>query len=495
MLDATWGQVPVVVLGGASESYGEGLRQLQEIDNLPIARSAQVKDAFHCDIWERIPQMTTWAFNIAQGGVPGCVFIDYPLDVTMSQGDPAKIADYSACFVDAKPGGDPKLIKEAVLLLHQAQQPLMSMGRGFLVHDIGPEVKEFVALTHIPVDTCSGTLGTNPLNIGMPLASDADVVLNVGKFSQGGVKGSLNADSATGKVIAIYPDASDMGRYCPVEIGLAGHPKVVLQQMIDEAKNYQWDGHPDWIEMLEMRREGTKSQFQTIAEESQTHRPLHPALAVMETCEWMADNNILGTSVMAADGADNLYWWFMFSGAYGYCMEFPGQIVGAPALQNSLGDIGAGIPSVIGAACALPGKFVFIPSLGDGAFGYNMVELETMARLNIPAVIVLHNNSEFGMVAADQRRVWGRDHQAGSNFQTGLHYEKVAEGLGCAQGEYVTEPEQIRPALDRAFARAKETSKPVLINLVTDPHIYVMSWPWWILPETAEGEKFEGMGM
>ncbi len=493
MMDATWGQVPVVVLGGASESYGEGMRQLQELNQIPIARAAQVKDAFHCDIWERIPQMTTWAFKIAQGGIPGCVFIDYPLDIVMSQGDPAKVAEYSTCVVSSLTGGDPKLVKEAVRLLHQAEQPLMSIGRGFLVHDIGPEVKEFVALTHIPVDTCAGTLGTHPLNIGMPLGNDADVVLNVGKLSQG-MKGSLNANAYTGKIISIYPDASDIGRCYPVELGIAGHPKIVLQQMIEEAKNYQWDEHTAWLEDLQARREGTKVQFQTIAEESQTHRPLHPALVTKETIEWADEVNLLRNALVGADGADNLYWWYMFSMAYGVCMQDTGQFPGSFSLQLTLGDVGNCIPNLIGAACARPGTLVFVPSHGDGALGYHLAELETMARLNIPAVIVVHNNGEWAMVAADQRRVWGRKYKAGSTFMPGIRYEKAAEGLGCAPGEYVTEPEQIRPALDRAFAKAKETSKPVLVNVINDPDIYILPWPWWMLPETTEGEPYQGIG-
>lgn len=98
------------------------------------------------------------------------------------------------------------------------------------------------------------------------------------------------------------------------------------------------------------------------------------------------------------------------------------------------------------------------------------------------------------MVYADERRIWGKTVRSGAFFQENVHYEKAAEGLGCAQGEFVTKPDEIRPALDRALDRAKKESKPVLVNCITDPNVYIIPWGWWLLPETAEGEPYQGMG-
>jgi acetolactate synthase-1/2/3 large subunit len=148
----------------------------------------------------------------------------------------------------------------------------------------------------------------------------------------------------------------------------------------------------------------------------------------------------------------------------------------------------------IGSACARPGKLLLIPVMGDGALGYHFMELETLANLNVPAVIVVHNNSAWGMVYADQRRIWGRTEHTGSAFSPDLHYEKAAEALGCAPGEFVQEPAQIRPALEKAYRTARQTNKPVLVNVITDANIYIMPFPWWNLPATDKGEPFSTMG-
>ena len=98
------------------------------------------------------------------------------------------------------------------------------------------------------------------------------------------------------------------------------------------------------------------------------------------------------------------------------------------------------------------------------------------------------------MVYADQRRIWGRTENTGSIFSAGLHYEKAAEALGCAPGEFVTGPEQIRPALEKAYETARQKSKPVLVNVITNANIYIMPFPWWNLPATDKGEPFTTMG-
>jgi acetolactate synthase-1/2/3 large subunit len=491
MLTATWGQAPVVVISGASESYADGMRSLQEVDQIPIAHSAQVKEAFHCTRWERIPQMVTWAFKAAQSGVPGCAFVDIPVDILSSQGDPALFSRFSTCVVESKPAGDPKLIRAAVKTLAAARKPLINIGRLGAASGAGEEVKKFVELTGIPIDTCMGTLGSHPLNISFLMCFDADVVLTLGKASQG-IEGALNANMYTGKIIAVYPEAADMGRCYQIDMGIVGDVKLVLQQMIEEAKKVKFPDFSEWVKELRALQEGSKAMFMEIAENN--NKPIHPARLTRDTIDWMFDNNLYKDSVMAVDGGDCIYWWVVFSSAYGIPAEYPGQVVGLPALQMTLGAVGMGLGMVIGAACARPDKFVCIPTMGDGAFGYHLSELETLARLRVPTVIVVHNNNSWSMVYSDQRRIWGRDQKTGSFFSESTHYEKAAEALGCAPGEFVTEPDQIRPALDRAYKTALRERKPVVVNVITDPNIYIMPFPWWSLPATEKGEPYTGMG-
>jgi acetolactate synthase I/II/III large subunit len=489
MLSATWGQVPVVVIAGASETYADGMRALQEIEQPPIARSAQVKDAFHCNRWERIPQMITWAFRSARSGVPGCAFVDIPIDVLCSQGDPALFSRYRTCSVESAPGGDPELVRQALSMLAKAEKPLINVGR--LGAAAVEEMKQFVELTGIPVDACAGTLGSHPLSLSYLMCFDADVVLTLGRASQG-IEGGLNANMYQGKIIAVFPDSADIGRCYPVELGITGDVRVVLRQMIVEAKNMHFPDRLDWVKELRERQEGGKTMFGGIA--SSDGVPVHPARLIKETIEWMQQGDLNKDAVMTVDGGDCIYWWAILASAYGFPTAFPGQMVGLTALQMTLGAVGMGLGMGLGSACARPGKMLLVPVMGDGALGYHFMELETLARLKIPAVIVVHNNSAWGMVYADQRRIWGRSENAGSVFSPGIRYEKAAEALGCAPGEYVTQPEQIRPALEKAYKTALRESKPVLVNVITDANIYIMPFPWWNLPATEKGEAFSVMG-
>jgi acetolactate synthase-1/2/3 large subunit len=491
MLTATWGQVPVVVIAGASESYADGMRALQEIEQKPIAQAAQVKDAFHCTKWERIPQMVTWAFKAAQSGIPGCTFIDIPIDVLFSQGDPGLFSKFNTCVVDAAPAGDPELIKKAVKALSEAKKPLINVGRLGAASNAGKEIKKFVEITGIPVDMCLGTLGSHPLNISFLMCFDADVVLTLGKASQG-MPGGLNSNMYQGKVISVYPDSADIGRCYPVELGIVGDVKLVLRQMIEEAKKLKFPDYSAWVKEIQERQQASKTMFLGIADNNNT--PIHPARLTKETIEWMLDKELNKESVMAVDGGDSIYWWVVFASAYGIPAEYPGQMVGLPALQMTLGAVGMGLGMALGAACARPGKFLLIPTMGDGALGYHFMELETLAKLKVPAVIVVHNNSSWGMVYADQRRIWGRQENTGSFFSENIRYEKAAEALGCAPGEFVTEPEQIRPSLDKAYETALRESRPVLVNVMTDPNTYVIPFPWWSLPATEKGEPFTTIG-
>jgi thiamine pyrophosphate-dependent acetolactate synthase large subunit-like protein len=91
---------------------------------------------------------------------------------------------------------------------------------------------------------------------------------------------------------------------------------------------------------------------------------------------------------------------------------------------------------------------------GDGSFGMNGMEIDTMVRQNIPALIVISNNGGWagaGVMTAGRDLGYSR-------------YDKMAEVFG-AYGEFVERPQDIRPALERAV----KSGKPAVVNVVTDP--------------------------
>ncbi len=135
-----------------------------------------------------------------------------------------------------------------------------------------------------------------------------------------------------------------------------------------------------------------------------------------------------------------------------------------------------GLGMAVGAASAQPEKFFVMPSLEDGSLGYHMAELEALARLEVPGMVVLRNNSFWGMTYDMQRKICGRDHAPGSFLKRNVRYGNVAEGLGCAAGHFIEEPWEIRPTLEKAYLEAKTEKKPVPVNVMTDTNVYPFEW-------------------
>ena len=118
--------------------------------------------------------------------------------------------------------------------------------------------------------------------------------------------------------------------------------------------------------------------------------------------------------------------------------------------------IGWGVSYGVGAQVALPQSKVVVLT-GDGAFGFSAMELDTAVRHNLPVVIVIGNDSVWGIDYHQQVQLFGK------SVATELlpsRYDKVAEALG-AHSEYVEEPHQLRGALERALA----SDKPALVNV------------------------------
>ena len=125
------------------------------------------------------------------------------------------------------------------------------------------------------------------------------------------------------------------------------------------------------------------------------------------------------------------------------------------------GCLGNGPGYAIAARLARPSSQV-VAILGDGAAGFSLMDVDTMVRHGLPAVLVVGNNGIWGLEKHPMRAIYGWD--VACDLQPACRYDQVVEALGGA-GELVTDPEQIGPALDRAFA----SGVPYLVNVVTDP--------------------------
>jgi acetolactate synthase-1/2/3 large subunit len=125
------------------------------------------------------------------------------------------------------------------------------------------------------------------------------------------------------------------------------------------------------------------------------------------------------------------------------------------------GCLGNGPGYAIAARVVRPSSQIVL-LLGDGAAGFSLMDVDSMVRHNLPVVMVVGNNGMWGLEKHPMQMIYGWD--VACDLQPGLHYDDVVKALGGA-GETVSDPAQIGPALDRAFA----SGVPYMVNVLTDP--------------------------
>ena len=139
------------------------------------------------------------------------------------------------------------------------------------------------------------------------------------------------------------------------------------------------------------------------------------------------------------------------------------------------GHLGTGLPYALGAKLARPDKAVYCVT-GDSAFGFNLQELETAVRNNLPVIIIVAVDGAYGMEKTAQRRMFGREADWFGHDHAPVRYDQVAIAMGC-HGEFVSKGSDIKPALERA----QTSGKPAVIHAEVDPVANVDppgNWLW-----------------
>jgi len=178
-------------------------------------------------------------------------------------------------------------------------------------------------------------------------------------------------------------------------------------------------------------------------------RPIHPYRLAHEVSAFMADSGVL-----AVDGGETFVWAELARVA-----RRPGRHLG----HGYLGCLGTGIPFGLAAKLALPEERVLVLT-GDGSVGLNFSEFDTAVRHDLPIVVVINNDQAWGMCKHEQVVRHGENRVVGTELGP-TRYEKAAEGFGV-YGEFVEEPSEVIPAIERAFA----SGRPACVNVLTDPN-------------------------
>lgn len=436
---------PIIALGGASPIHHFHSEAFQEVDQLSMMRPA-CKWAGQAINAKRMPEYINIAYRQALTGRMGPAYLDLPGDVLYARVNEEEVAWMQPAKTHHRVLGDPGLVQEAVNMLSRAQRPLLVSGSGILWSQAAAELEQFVNETGIPFFTTPQGRGVVPedhprcfLSARNAAFRDADVILFVGtRFNYVISHGQAPRFNPDAKVIQINIDPAEIGRGRPVDLGIAGDAKAVLQQMLALARGkFEPTKDTPWIDAL--REQNVKGQSRLEPFMNSDAEPVHPLRLCKEVRDFLPRDGIL-----VVDGQEILN--------YGR-QSIPTYMPGHRLNSGSFGTMGVGVPFGVGAKVAKPDKPVLVLH-GDGSFGMNAMEMDTAVRHNIPIVTVISLNG--GWTADPEGGKIGR----ALGYQ---RYEKMMDAFG-GHGEYVEKPAEIRPALERAFA----SGKAAIVNVKTD---------------------------
>jgi acetolactate synthase-1/2/3 large subunit len=454
--------IPLLLIGGAGPAdEDERLTLAGGFDQ--VAMMAPVtKWAHRIPKIERVPDMVAQALRIATSGRPGPVYLEIPIDVAFARMEEERVVWPKKIGPETRPTPTTKAVQTTVEWLHSAERPVILLGSGAWFSDLGSHLLDFAERTQIPVFSNSRAHGLIPADHplccrnSMNLAildranqGGPDVVLilgaRLGLFTGGSSESMLPKDA---RLIQVDIEPEEIGRNRDVDLGIHADCGEMLRALNASARERNWPKHADWIMATRQASEMFGVMFGNEIVEAKT--PIHPyvlADAIVRTAS--------RDTILAVDGGGTSSW-----------MEMAGQVYkGGHWLSHGyLSQLGTGMPFAIAAQVAHPEKRV-ICVLGDGAVGFNFAEFDTMVRHQLPVVVVVNNDQQWGMSAHGQDLIYGQGHRVVTDLAS-TRYDLAAAGFGC-HAEHVVEPGDLLPALERALA----SGKPACVNVVTDPSV------------------------
>jgi acetolactate synthase-1/2/3 large subunit len=436
---------PICVLGGRAPEMRWGAGSLQEIDHLPFV-SPLVKSAQTVKEAGRIAASTAAALDLALAPPSGPTFVDYPLDVVFSESE-AEIPP------PAEPDrGVPEGVEEAAALLAAAERPVVMAGTGLYWGRGEEELRALVEELGIPVFLNGLGRGCLPADHELCFSrargvglGEADVALVIGVPIDFRLGFGQSFGEET-RIVRLDAAPNSLTANRLPDVDLVGDVAACLAA-IREATGPDRDRTRAWFERLrgveEERREGERGELED------PRSPLHPVRVYRELGE-VLDRD----AVVVGDGGDFVSYAGRFVETYQPgCWMDPGPF----------GCLGAGPGQAIGAKLAHPERQVCL-LLGDGAFGFAGIEFDTMARHGLGVVGVMGNNGIWALEHHPMQFLYG--YSVAAELRPETAYEQMVEALGC-EGILVREPDELRPALERAFA----SGRPTLVNVLTDPEV------------------------
>lgn len=441
---------PMVVVGGRAPQSRWGTGALQELDQPPIFAPVS-KWAHTIPTAGAVLEGMHDAFTTAGSSHRGPVFVDMPMDELFASASGPLPAAGTPRGADP----DPDALTEVAELLAAASRPVLILGTDVWADRAEEAALRLVEAVGLPAITNGMGRGIVPGGHRLLVTKArgtalgrADLVVVVGtpldfRLGYGAFGGRDGAPPA--QVVHVADSPGQLAGHAQLAATLSGDLTSVFDGLLTELDRAV--RRPDWSEwVVELQGEVAAATERDAALLGAETDPIHPARIYGELLPRLADD-----AVVIGDGGD----FVSFAGKYVEPRHPGGWLDPGP-----YGCLGAGLGAAIAARLARPSAQVVL-LLGDGAAGFSLMDVDTLVRHGLPVVMVMGNNSAWGLEKGPMQMLYGYDVIADLAPRTA--YDGVVRALGGA-GETVTDPRQIGPALDRAFA----SGVPYLVNVITD---------------------------
>ena len=459
--DARCDSVPIIAITGQVNTAMIGTDAFQEADtfglSFPITKhSMMVKNAK--DLLTAIPL----AFAIATSGRPGPVLIDVPRDVQV-------LARYATPKEEV-----PSIIQAMAEALAEAGKPVLYLGGGCNTFRAAEVIGEFLKGYEAAVVTSLMGIGAVPRSYGNNFGMvgmhgsyaanramhDADLVLAAGVRFDDRATGAVAKFCPNAKILHIDIDAAEINKILPAAISLVMDLEEAFPLLTAEVRKLpagaarsKGEERGKFLSFLRKTYEETESlvlgRKQGIPEESVNPRAFIRSLPEEAEKQGVKPEDIIVTT----DVGQHQMW----SAQY-YPVEKARQFL----TSGSLGTMGFGLPTALGAAMANPGKRV-VCFTGDGSILMNIQELATLAELNLDVTVVLFKNGSLGMVRQQQEYLFEKNYSA-SIFEKVPDFLTVAKGFGIDAVDAVAD----RDWAAKAFAKGPHL---VLVSISMEENV------------------------
>jgi thiamine pyrophosphate-dependent acetolactate synthase large subunit-like protein len=437
-------QTPLVVIGGARPLAQAEWGALQEFDQLSLMKPI-TKWAAVCPSTERIPEYVAIAFRHALAAPRGPVYLELPADILFADGD----ADVVPPARQARAFGDPREIVAAAALLSTAERPAVVAGSGVWWDSAAAELAVFAEHGSLPVYLNGSGRGSLPPDHELffqhsrsAALEEADVVCVIGTALDFRLRyGRFGAE----KLIHVHGDPREVGRNRVPDAAIVGDCAAVLTALASAVERPA-DQRAAWLERLRQAESAWWDSHR--AEIESDAAPLHHYRLGAEL-----DRVLDEDTVVIGDGGD-----VVAAVSRVLRIHRPGHWLD-PGPFGCLG-VGPGYATGVHEA-GFGGRIVCV--MGDGAFGLNGLDFDTLVRFEIPAVLVVGNDGAWGEIRVPQVGMYGADAEIATRLAPS-RYERLCEVFG-GHAEHVESPAELAPALERALA----AGEPAIVNVMLDP--------------------------